>query len=197
VAGGFAGLALFDLLSRDGFFQSALEASPSTKTLDLSNPLTPRQPHFAAKAKRVVFLFMNGAPSPGRHFRSQTRLEPFPRDPVQRRCGTGRFERPALSGHIMQSPFRISRHGPERIGDQQPVSRTPAKFADDLCVIRSMYTDTAAACLGLSSDEHGQRVDWKPSLGAWLSYGLGSQQENLPSFVVMTDPRGGPDWQRF
>jgi Protein of unknown function (DUF1501) len=63
VAGGFAGLALFDLLSRDGFFRSALQASPSTKTLDLSNPLTPRQPHFVAKAKRVVFLFMNGAPS--------------------------------------------------------------------------------------------------------------------------------------
>jgi hypothetical protein len=110
VAGGFAGLALFDLLSRDGFFSSALQASPSTKSLDLSNPLTPRQPHFPAKAKRVVFLFMNGAPSQVDTFDPKPALSRFHGTPYKGDVEqVGSNGRPV--GHIMQSPFEFQRHG--------------------------------------------------------------------------------------
>jgi len=190
VAGGFAGLALFDLLSRDGFFTGALHASPATKTLDLSNPLTPRQPHFAAKAKRVVFLFMNGAPSQVDTFDPKPALSRFHGTPYKGDVEqVGSNGRPV--GHIMQSPFEFPRHGQSGLEISSLFPHT-AKFADDLCVIRSMYTDTAAHASGCLQLNTGSVLIGKPSLGAWLSYGLGSQQENLPSFVVMTDPRGGP-----
>jgi hypothetical protein len=67
-----------------------------------------------------------------------------------------------------------------------------AKFADDLCVIRSLYTDTAAHASGCLQMNTGSVLIGKPCLGAWLSYGLGTLDDSLPSFVVMTDPRGGP-----
>src|SRR5256886_5231683 len=67
-----------------------------------------------------------------------------------------------------------------------------AKFDDDLCVIRSMYTDTAAHASGCLQMNTGAILIGKPSLGSWLSYGLGTENEDMPSFVVMTDPRGGP-----
>src|SRR4029077_2293270 len=67
-----------------------------------------------------------------------------------------------------------------------------SKFADDLCVVRSRYTDTAAHASGCLQMNTGSIFIGKPSLGAWFSYGLGTQNENLPGFVVMTDPRGGP-----
>src|SRR4029077_10451257 len=67
-----------------------------------------------------------------------------------------------------------------------------SRFADDLCVIRSMYTDTAAHASGCLQMNTGNVIIGKPCLGSWLSYGLGSENESLPSFVVMTDPRGGP-----
>src|SRR6185436_14680725 len=190
VAGGFAGLALVDLLSRDGFFSRALQASPSTRTLDLSNPLTPRQPHFAAKAKRVVFLFMNGAPSQVDTFDPKPALSRFHGTPYKGDVEqVGSNGRPV--GHIMQSPFEFQRHGQSGLEISSLFPHT-AKFADDLCVIRSMYTDTAAHASGCLQMNTGSVLIGKPSLGAWLNYGLGSQQENLPSFVVMTDPRGGP-----
>src|SRR5438132_1395810 len=67
-----------------------------------------------------------------------------------------------------------------------------AKHADDLCVIRSLYTDTAAHASGCLQMNTGSVQLGKPCLGSWLSYGLGALNDNLPSFVVMTDPRGGP-----
>ena len=91
----------------------------------------------------------------------------------------------------MQSPFEFRKHGQSGLEISSLFPHT-AKFADDLCVIRSMYTDTAAHASGCLQMNTGSVLIGKPSLGSWLSYGLGTQNENLPSFVVMTDPRGGP-----
>ncbi len=190
VGGGFAGLALIDLLSRDGYFDQALLAAPATQTGDLSNPLTPRQPHFSAKAKRVVFLFMNGAPSQIDTFDPKPMLSRFDGTPykgdVQQVGSNGR-----PIGNLMQSAFEFRRCGQSGLEISSLFPHT-AQFADDLCVIRSMYTDTAAHASGCLQMNTGSVLIGKPSLGAWLSYGLGSEQANLPSFVVMTDPRGGP-----
>jgi len=191
VGGGFAGLALIDLLSQDGFFDKVLQAAPATRTnTDLSNPSTPRNPHFAAKAKRAVFLFMNGAPSQVDTFDPKPALSRFHGMPYQGDVEQiGSNGRPV--GHLMQSAFAFQKQGLSGLEISSLFPHT-SKFADDLCVIRSMYTDTAAHASGCLQLNTGSVLIGKPSLGAWLSYGLGSEQANLPSFVVMTDPRGGP-----
>jgi hypothetical protein len=180
VAGGFAGLALIDLLTRDGFFK--LEAAEI-------NPLAPKKPHFEAKAKRVVFLFMNGAPSQIDTFDPKAALEKFHDTPYKGDTSVGSNGRPI--GHLMKSPFPFKKHGQSGLEISSLFPHT-ARFADELCVIRSLYTDTAAHASGCLQMNTGSVLIGKPSIGAWLSYGLGTLNENLPSFVVMTDPRGGP-----
>ena len=171
VGGGFAGLALFDLLSRDGFFDSVLQAAPSTRTADLANPLTPRQPHFSAKAKRVVFLFMNGAPSQVDTFDPKPALSHFHGTPYKGDVEqVGSNGRPV--GHLMQSPFEFQRHGRSGLEISSLFPHT-AKFADDLCVIRSMLHRHRRSCLGLSADEHRQRADRKAESGCLAQLRLG------------------------
>jgi hypothetical protein len=174
--GGFSVLALIDLLSRD--------AQAAT-----SNPLAPKAPHFATKAKHVVFLFMNGAPSHIDTFDPKPALTKFNGMPYKGKLVVGSNNRPV--GNLMQSPFEFQRYGQSGLEISSLFPHT-AKFADDLCVIRSMYTDTAAHASGCLQMNTGNVTIGKPSLGSWLSYGLGSENESLPSFVVMTDPRGGP-----
>src|SRR5438128_12699389 len=91
----------------------------------------------------------------------------------------------------MKSPFPFARHGASGLPISSLFPHT-AQHTDDLCVIRSLYTDTAAHASGCLQMNTGSVQIGKPSLGAWLSYGLGTLSDSLPSFVVMTDPRGGP-----
>jgi hypothetical protein len=174
--GGFAILPLIDLLSREGQAASI-------------NPLAPKAPHFPAKANRAVFLFMNGAPSHIDTFDPKPALEKYDGQPYQGKLVVGSNGRPI--GNLMKSPFEFRKYGQSGLEISSLFPHT-SKFADDLCVIRSMYTDTAAHASGCLQMNTGNVVIGKPSLGSWLSYGLGSENESLPSFVVMTDPRGGP-----
>ena len=174
--GGFAILPLIDLLSRDAGAAS-------------NNPLAPKAPHFPAKAKRVVFLFMNGAPSHIDTFDPKPILAKYDGQPYQGKLVVGSNGRPI--GNLMQSPFEFKKYGQSGLEISSLFPHT-SKFADDLCVIRSMYTDTAAHASGCLQMNTGNVVIGKPCMGSWLSYGLGSENESLPGFVVMTDPRGGP-----
>jgi hypothetical protein len=174
--GGFAILPLIDLLSRDANAASF-------------NPLAPKAPHFPAKAKRAVFLFMNGAPSHIDTFDPKPTLTKYDGQPYQGKLVVGSNGRPI--GNLMQSPFEFKKYGQSGLEISSLFPHT-SKYADDLCVIRSMYTDTAAHASGCLQMNTGNVVIGKPSMGSWLSYGLGSENESLPSFVVMTDPRGGP-----
>ncbi|HVK13550.1 MAG TPA: DUF1501 domain-containing protein [Gemmataceae bacterium] len=176
--GGFAGLALVDLFTRDGFFANA---APS--------PLAPKKPHFPAKAKHAIFLFMNGAPSQVDTFDPKPVLEKFDGKPYTGKVKVGSNGRPV--GHLMRSPFPFTKHGKSGLPVSSLFPHT-AKFADDLCVLRSLHTDTAAHAGGCLQLNTGTPVLGKPSLGSWLTYGLGTDNDSLPSFVVMTDPRGGP-----
>ncbi len=184
VGGGFAGLALVDLLSRDGFFASKAEAAELKAGLLAAKPS-----HFPAKAKHVVFLFMNGGPSQVDTFDPKPELTKYHGKSYQGPLTVGSNGRPV--GYLMQSPFEFSKHGQSGLEISNLFPDT-AKFADDLCVIRSMYTDTAAHASGCLQMNTGNVVLGKPCMGSWLSYGLGTQNESLPGFVVMTDPRGGP-----
>jgi hypothetical protein len=190
VGGGFAGLALIDLLSRQGFFASSARAAATASEEDAApNPLKPRPSHFAAKAKHAVFLFMNGAPSHVDTFDPKPELDKHHGQPYSGNTPVGSNGRPI--GHLMKSPFKFSKHGQSGIEISSLFPHT-SRFADDLCVLRSLYTDTAAHASGCLQMNTGSVILGKPCLGSWLSYGLGSEAEDLPSFVVMTDPRGGP-----
>jgi len=186
LGGGFTGLALIDLLSRDGFFSQCAGASESTR---LVNPLTPKTPHFAARAKRVIYFFMAGGPSHVDTFDPKPALTKFEgtsyRGPLKVGSNCGNI------GKLMQSQFSFRKHGQ---GGLEISSIYPhlARHADDLCVIRSMHTDTAAHGAGHLQMNTGSPVVGRPCLGSWVTYGLGSESEDLPSFVVMTDQRGGP-----
>jgi hypothetical protein len=169
---GFAGLALADLLAAE---------SPS--------PLAERRPHFPAKAKHCIFLFMNGGPSQVDTFDPKPALARFHGAPYTGDARVGSNGRPI--GHLMRSPFPFRKHGQSGLEISSLFPHT-ARFADDLCVIRSMHSDTAAHASGCLQMNTGSIFIGKPSLGAWITYGLGSLNQNLPGFVVMTDPRGGP-----
>ena len=183
VGAGFPMLALLDLLSGDGFFESRAKAAGPT------NLLAQRKPHFAAKAKHVVFLFMNGAPSQVDTLDPKPALTRYHGMPYNGDLTVGSNSRPI--GNLMQSPFEFRKHGQSGL-EISSIFPNIARHADDLCVIRSLYTDTAAHASGCIQMNTGNVVIGKPSLGSWLSYGLGTESQDLPSFVVMTDPRGGP-----
>jgi hypothetical protein len=176
--GGFASLALFDLLARDGYFAGAQERAGQAQ-----------RTHFEPHARRVVFLFMNGGPSHVDTFDPKPALSRFNNTPYHGDTPVGSNGRPI--GHLMQTPFTFRRFGQSGL-EISSLYPNVSRFADDLCVIRSLYTDTAAHASGCIQMNTGSVQLGKPSLGSWLSYGLGSLNDNLPSFVVMTDPRGGP-----
>lgn len=180
---GFAALPLVDLLSRDGFFHAHAGSEKP------ANLLAARPPHFSAKAKRCVSLFMNGAPSQVDTFDPKPQLDKFHGTAYRGPLAVGSNGRPV--GYLMKSPFPFQKHGQSGL----PISSlfpNLARHADDLCVIRSMHTDTAAHASGCLQMNTGHILIGRPSLGSWLSYGLGTNNENLPAYVVMTDPRGGP-----
>lgn len=189
VGGGFAGLALADLLTRDGFFKARACADEAASLTVPESPLAAKEPHFPAKARRAVFLFMNGGPSHVDTFDPKPDLSKYDGTPYSGDTPVGSNGRPV--GYLMQSPFKFKKLGESglEISDLYPHL---SRFADDLCVVRSLYTDTPSHGSGVLQMNTGVVNIGKPALGAWLSYGLGTDNESLPSFVVMTDPRGGP-----
>jgi hypothetical protein len=182
----FPTLALVDLLSRDGFFTRHAQAATGKQA---TSALAAKPSHFPVKAKHVVFLFMNGAPSQVDTFDPKPALARYHGQAYKGDLAVGSNMRPI--GHLMQSPFEFKKQGESGLEISSLFPHT-AKFADDLCVIRSMHTDTAAHASGCLQMNTGSILIGKPSLGSWLSYGLGTQNESLPAYVVMTDPRGGP-----
>jgi hypothetical protein len=180
LGGGFASLALVDLLARDGFFNSSATAAEAARR---------QGAHFPAKAKHCIFLFMNGAPSQVDTFDPKPALDKHDGQPYAGKIKVGSNNRPV--GYLMKSPFRFEQHGDSGLPISDLFPHT-AQHADDLCVLRAMYTDTAAHSSGCLQLNTGSPLTGRPSLGSWLSYGLGSLNDDLPSYVVMTDPRGGP-----
>lgn len=184
--GGFAALGLVDVLSRDGFFDQGCSATAAEARPDAigGKPL-----HFPVKAKHCIFLFMNGGPSQIDTFDPKPALDKYDGKTYSGSVKVGSNGRPI--GHLMKSPFSFRKYGQSGLEISELFTHT-AQHADDLCVLRAMYTDTAAHSSGCLQMNTGSPLTGKPCLGSWLNYGLGSLNDNLPSFVVMTDPRGGP-----
>jgi hypothetical protein len=150
-------------------------------------------PHFPAKAKRVIFLFMAGGPSHLDLFDPKPRLLAMNGQPPP-------FDRPKLertkTGNLFASPFAFKQHGQSGTAVSELLPHL-STCVDDLCVIRSMVADNInhnGACLQMNT---GEQAFSRPSLGSWLLYGLGSENQNLPGYVVISPSQpaqGAPLW---
>ncbi|MCH7990430.1 MAG: DUF1501 domain-containing protein, partial [Planctomycetes bacterium] len=194
--GGFAGLALIDLLSRDGFFKKQAVAAESTVAeSETKLMLASREPHFPTKVKHCIFLFMNGAPSHVDTFDPKPLLTKYDGKPYSGQLKVGSNDRPI--GYLMRSPFEFKRHGKSGLPISSLFPHT-AQHADDICVIRSMHTDIPNHEPSLLMMNTGHIQPGRPSLGSWLTYGLGTENENLPGFVVLCPEQptviGPPLW---
>lgn len=189
MGGGFAGLALASLLEGDGFFaRHAHAASPGAPAT--ANPLAPKPAHFPAKAKRVIFLMMNGGPSQVDTFDHKPMLEKYAGQPLP--AGKKFINSGGRKIGFLTPSFRKFRPGGQSgllISDFFPKLR---EHADKLAVIRSCHTDSHAHGSALVAMNTGKTFIGRPSLGSWSVYGLGSENQDLPGYVVILDKRGGP-----
>ncbi len=144
------------------------------------NPFAPKQPHFPPKVKRVIFLFMNGGMSQVDTFDPKPMLARYHGQPMP--GGTPKTER--KTGSLMRSPFEFRRCGKSGLEVSEIFPKIGDR-ADDLCVIRSMYTDIPNHEPSLQMMNCGENLQSRPSMGSWLLYGLGTENQNLPGYVVM------------
>ena len=145
------------------------------------DPLAPKQPHFPAKAKRIVFLFMKGGPSHVDTFDPKPLLtrddgKPYP------------FKQPrvqfAETGKLLKSPWSFKQYGQSGL----PVSElfpNVAQCVDDLCIVRSLHGTNPAHGGALLKLHTGSDTQVRPSMGSWVLYGLGTENENLPGFITI------------
>ncbi len=182
---GFTGLALTYLLDRDGFFGKMAWAGG--RSPDLADPRAPRPPHFPARAKSVIFLFMYGGPSQVDTFDFKPELQKRDGEKVKIEIRRHQF----VEGSLLASKRSFARHGRSGIWISDLFPHL-ARCADDLAVIRSMTADSFAHGSAMLQMNSGSLFQGRPCLGSWLSYGLGTVNRELPAFVVMIDPRGGP-----
>ena len=188
-----------ELLARCGMGLGGLALGPllggtsSAAALGV-NPLAARSPHFAAKAKHVIHLFMNGGPSHVDTFDPKPLLAQFAGKDLP--GGNLKTERP--TGAAFPSPFKFQKYGQSGIEVSELFART-AESIDDIAVIRSMVADVPNHEPSLSLMNCGTARQIRPSFGSWVTYGLGTDNQNLPAFVAMC-PGGYPiqesqNWQ--
>ena len=183
-ANGFGMLGLAGLVTGE---------SPSIARSIDANPLMMRPPMFPARAKRVIFLFMAGGPS---------HVDTFDPKPLLTR-DSGKplpFAKPTLertkTGNLLRSPWKFAQHGQSGTAVSELLPNI-ARCVDDICVIRSVVADNInhnGACLQMNT---GEQAFSRPSMGSWLLYGLGSENQNLPGFVVISPAQpaqGAPLW---
>ena len=178
---GFGALSLSALLAKN-FFESSASAVESIATL------TPKQPHFPAKAKHVVHIFAQGAPS---------HVDTW--DPKPALAQYDGKEIPGGGGGVaMASPFKFSRKGRSGI-EVSDVFPKLGEVVDDLCVVRSCFTDIPAHEVATVFMNTGSSRLARPSLGSWVVYGLGSENQNMPGYVSLRPgglpPGGSSNWQ--
>ena len=158
-----------------------------------SNPLTPKPPPQLGKAKRVVHLFMNGGPSQVDTFDPKPALEKYAGKKLPIHLRTER-----ATGAAFPSPFKFIKHGQSGI-EISEIFPHIGSCADDLCVIRSMHTNVPNHVPSFYMMNCGSFPQPRPSLGSWVTYGLGSENQNLPGFIALCpggNPTGGaPNWR--
>ena len=184
VSTGCLGAALAALLSRDLYGAD----DPNYRNPEPS--LLPRSPHQAAKAKSVIHLFMNGGPSQMDLFDPKPKLDELHGKSYFEKIA-GEVENPEAAGSLFRSPYKFARHGESGLWVSAAMPYL-AQCVDDLAVIKSMYTTNLTHEPALFKIHSGTEIPGQPTIGAWVTYGLGSENQNLPAYVVLDDPRGLP-----
>ena len=172
---GFGSLALTQLLSESGDLATRVSAGETSL-----NPLAPKQPPLPGKAKRVIHLFMNGGPSHVDTFDPKPKLQeyagkdlPIPNLQTERKTGAA-----------YPSPFKFEKYGQSGL-EVSEIFPHVAQHADELCVIRSMHANVPNHEPSLLLMNCGEARQIRPSMGSWLTYGLGSDNQNLPGYISM------------
>lgn len=175
VGTGLGSLGLACMLS-----EQQLLGAPAANVKTGGNPMAVKQPHFPARAKRVIHLFMNGGPSQVDTFDPKPALTRYHGE----RPPTADLKTERKTGGLMKSPFKFEKHGESGI-EVSEIFPNVAKCVDDLCVIRSMHTNIPNHEPSLLMMNSGETQPTRPSMGSWLLYGLGTENQNLPGFVVL------------
>ena len=181
---GFTGCALTGLLSSDGFFNKASAADSK-----FVNPLAPKKPMQAAKAKSVIFIFCYGGPSHIESFDYKPKLYPLDGKTIPiKTFGRGGHKN---TGRVVGPKWQFKQYGQcgKHVSDLFP---NIATCVDDIAFIHSMYAESPIHGSAMLMMNSGRLLSGHPALGSWVTYGLGSENENFPGFVVMLDKTGGP-----
>ena len=168
---GFGALALAGILGEE------------SRAGNAGGPLAPRTPHFQPKANRVIFLFMHGGPSHVDTFDYKPLLERDDGKPLP-------FAKPRIvsspTDNLLASPWKFQRHGQSGLWVSSLFPNV-AKHADKLCVLNAMHGSNSRHGGALLELHTGSDTFIRPSMGSWITYGLGTENQNLPAFVVMKD----------
>ena len=189
---GFGSLALGSLMAESGLARSARGAD-ATGPAPFKSSLSPKAAPLPAKAKRVIHIFMNGGPSQVDTFDPKPSLSKYNGRPIPLQLPTER-----KTGAAMESAFAFKKYGQSGI-EVSDLFKNVGECVDDMCIIRSMHADVPNHEPSLMLMNCGEARQARPSMGSWLLYGLGTENQNLPGFVVLC-PDGMPiqeaqNWQ--
>src|SRR5580692_1481641 len=187
---GMGMLGLSQLLGSSGL----LTAHARADAANAINPLAPKKPHFPAKAKQVIHIFANGGPSQVDTFDPNPALDKY----AGKALPTTNLRTERKTGAAFPSPFKFKKYGQSGLEVSELFANT-AKHIDDICVIRSMHADVPNHEPSFLLMNTGEARLIRPSVGSWVTYGLGTENQNLPGFVTMC-PVGYPlqesqNWQ--
>lgn len=185
--GGFTALPLLSMLLGDGFLAGQANAADGKPSYE--NPLAPKVPHFAPKAKSVIFLFMYGGPSHIDTFDYKPAMVGMDGKTIEvKTFGRGGKKN---AGRIVEPKWKFAQHG-ESGKWVSSLFPNVATCVDDIAFVHSMTADSPIHGSAMLMMNSGKVLSGSPCLGSWVNYGLGSVNENLPGFVVMLDGKGGP-----
>lgn len=185
---GFGGLALTGMLDRDGFFSRAA-ANELGRQTTFVNPMAPKKPMYPAKAKAVIFIFCYGGPSHIETFDYKPNLYALDGKTIPvKTFGRGGHKN---EGRVVGPKWKFKQYGQcgKYVSDLFP---HVGQKVDDIAFIHSLYAESPIHGSAMLMMNSGRLLGGNPCMGSWVTYGLGSENENLPGFVVMLDPSGGP-----
>jgi hypothetical protein len=185
--GGCGAIALASLLSTDGLLK---QAAASERTRTSASPLAPKHPHFTPRARRVIWLFMHGGPSHVDLFDPKPELVKYAGQPLPESFGMVMTRRKVATNPLLGpiQPLRPRGESGLEVSDLLPHI---AGVADELCVLRSVHGDSVNHPQSVYQMNTGSILMGRPSVGSWVSYGLGTENQDMPAFVVLPDPGGG------
>jgi hypothetical protein len=175
-----------------GYLAFAGLAAEAARAAESKDPLAPRTPHLKPRAKRIIFLFMHGGPSQVDTFDYKPRLAKEDGKELPFAPAKGA----TVSRKILQSPWKFARHGESGAWVSELFPEV-ARHIDDLCILKGMHTEGQSHGQAVLQLHTGAQALARPSVGAWVTYGLGTENRSLPGFVTICPTRGHGGAQNY